>query len=347
MNVLDEFCREGGNAFRQAEQTQGSIRHDLVVAGRHVCLRFAGPALLPAVIPAMAHLQAGPASEPDITFCLWDAASSGVYPPQPPFAADDYRRYGRRALLDDGQKAVMHAPATGILCTYDRANRLGLFWTLAAGGLSIYERAAPLQTMLNWALNQHGWHIAHGGVVGAGAGGVLLVGNAGSGKSTTCLSCLQHTDLMYMCDDKCLLSNGAGPRAFGLYNSSKLNADSLVRMAHLRPLVAGSDEQAKHGKSLIFLYPSYAHRLVRELPLRAIVIPNVGDRQKPELEPVASSRAFRALGPGTAIWLPGSEAENYHFMADLVTRLPCYRLHLSRDLAANALLIAELAKSFV
>ena len=347
MNVLDEFCLEGLNAFREAEQAQGRVQHDVVVAGHHVCLRFAGPALVPAVMPAIAHLQAGPAAEPDITFYLWDAASGGTYPPRPPFAPDDYRRYGQRALLDDGQRAVMHTPAARVLCAYDRPARLGLFWTPAAEDLSIYERATPLQTMLNWALNPHGWHIAHGGVVGTGAGGVLLVGNAGSGKSTTCLSCLQHTDLVYMCDDKCLLSCEGGPRAFGLYDSSKLNADSLARMAHLRPLIAGCDEQAKHGKSLIFLYPSYEHRLVKELPLQAIVIPHVSDRPKPELEPVAASRAFKALGPGTAIWLPGSEAENYHFMAHLVTRLPCYWLHLCRDLAANAHLIAKLAGSFV
>ncbi len=96
---------------------------------------------------------------------------------------------------------------------------------------------------------------------------------------------------------------------------------------------------------MVFLYPDFADRLVTTFSIRALVIPRVAHQTEPTLRPVAPGEAFRVFGPSTVIWLPGAEADNYRFTADLVRTLPCYRLDLALDPQRNSAAIQELLGS--
>ncbi len=312
------------------------------MAGATFRLRMAGPALDAAVLPALAHLPAGAVPGPTVTFDLWDTAATGVLPPRPPFVAADYRRYGQRAVAHDAGISLMHASAADQLFAYDRANRHGYFWTEDAAQLSIYERAAPLQTLFHWALREFGWQIVHAAGVGTERGGVLLIGNTGAGKSTTALSCLTGDGLRLLSDDKCLARLDPAPQAFAAFSSGKIKADMLERLPHFREKLRGWDDSFKAGKGLVFLHPDFADRLVTSFPIRALVVPQVAHQAEATLRPMAAGEAFRVFGPSTVIWLPGAEAENYRFTAELIRRLPCYQLDLATEPARNSAAILAL-----
>lgn len=339
---LADYLSRLAAAFSDAERRQPISERAVQMAGVTFRLRVAGPALDTATLPALAHLPPGAADGPTVTFDLWDAAATGVWPPRLPFTAADYRRYGQRAVAYDGAVSLMDAPTSGQLFAYDRASRRGYFWTEDAAQLSIYERAAPLQTLFHWALGEFGWQIVHAAAVGTEAGGVLLIGNTGAGKSTTALSCLTGDGLRLLSDDKCLARLDPTPQAYAPFSSAKLKADMLERWPHFRARLAGWDENAKGGKGLMFLCPDFAHRLVTTFPIRALIVPQVTHQAEPTLQPMAPGEAFRVFGPGTVIWLPGAEAENYRFTAELIRRLPCYRLDLALEPARNSAAILEL-----
>jgi hypothetical protein len=334
---LRDYFHDLCSAFDCARQAQPAVVQPIQMAGVTFRLRLAGPALAEATLSALAHLPANevPHPAPDITFHLWDSATTGVLPPRPPFTAADYRRYGQRAVAYDGAVSLMHAPTVPLLFAYDRAQRHGFFWTADAAQLSIYERAAPLQTLFHWALSEFGWQIIHAAGVGTAAGGVLLIGNTGAGKSTTALSCLTGDGLRLLSDDKCLARLDPAPQAFAAFSSGKIKADMLERLPHFREKLRGWDDSFKAGKGLVFLYPDFADRLVTTFPIRALVVPHVARQAQPALRPLSPGDAFRVFGPSTVIWLPGAEAENYRFTAELTRRLPCYQLDLALDPAHN------------
>src|SRR5579871_5986281 len=63
--------------YRRAEQAAGGpLTRFYSLGGSTVCLRFAGPALLHHLTPALAHLETGPVDVPALTICLWDSAST-------------------------------------------------------------------------------------------------------------------------------------------------------------------------------------------------------------------------------------------------------------------------------
>lgn len=337
MNKLFPYLAAAREAFAQAAHNTGVTEHTLTVAGQQIELRFAGAALIPAILPALAHLRASDSAAltADVSFDLWDTASSGVPAPRPLFTAVEYHRYGQRALADDGRFIIMHAPTVPMLFAYDRETRHGFFWTADASQLSIYERASPLQTLFHWALREFGWQIVHAAAVGTERGGVLLIGGTGAGKSTTALSCLAQDGIKFLCDDKCLVRLEPEPQAFALFSSGKIKADMLERLPHFRHLLAGWDDSYKAGKGLVFLHPTYADHLITSFPVKALLIPSVAHQAQATLRPAAAASAFRLLGPSTVIWLPGAEADNYRFTADLVRRLPCYQLDLALEPERN------------
>ncbi|MCJ7737862.1 MAG: hypothetical protein MUQ10_11215 [Anaerolineae bacterium] len=340
---LDRFAGCMAAAFAKAVATEPVQTHKLSVAGHTVLLRFAGPALVAAILPALAHLEidarSGPA--PEITFHLWDSTSTGIYPPTLPFHADDYWRYGHRAIADDGQIALMHALGTRILFLYHRKQRAGFFRTQDAHRISIYERTAPLQTLFQWALSEHGWCFVHTAAVGTERGGVLLVGNFGAGKSTTALACLQEGRLGFLCDDTCLLSLDPAPQAFGIFSSAFLNEDALGMLPGFDALVVARDGQHRLGRSLIHLHPAYMERLRRQLAIRALLILQIAEATEPRIAQTAPNQALRILGPSSILRLPGGENAMLRFLSDLVSQVPCYRLALARDSVTNARYIAR------
>jgi hypothetical protein len=335
--LLTDYLTRWADVYRQAARQQTIHEKVVRIADTAILLRMAGPALVEATLPALSHLLADAAldASPAITFHLWDGASTGVYPPTPPFSAENYRRYGQRAVAHDGPISIMHAPVAGHLFAYDRSTRQGYFWVKDASQLSIYERAAPVQTLFHWALAEFGWQTVHAAAVGTVAGGVLLVGDSGAGKSTTALSCLAQQGLRLLSDDKCLVRLEPEPQAFALFSSAKIKADMLERLTHFRGLLAGWDSDDRANKGLIFLHPAYADHMVTTFPVKALLLPEVAHRDEALICPAAPGDLFRQLGPSTVIWLPGAEGENYRFTAALTRRLPCYRIKLATKPQVN------------
>lgn len=336
-------------SFAHAAQRMPIVEYLMQIAEVTFRLCFAGRALEPAIMPALAHLERVNinTSGPIVTLNLWDMASTGAVMPRPPFATDDYRRYGQRAVAYNDAISIMHAPTVPMLFAYNRDIRHGFFWTDDAGNLSIYERSAPLQTLLHWALSDFGWQIVHAAAVGSEQGGVLLIGNTGAGKSTTALSCLTtQNDLRLLSDDKCLARLNPSPQAFAAFSSGKIKADMLQHLPQFQDRLQGWDDSYKAGKGLVYLYPDYAKRLITTFAIKALVIPCVSCQKKATIRPIPAREAFRVFGPSTVIWLPGAEADNYRFTAELVRRLPCYQLDLALEPKRNTEAILNLLEHF-
>ena len=177
------FFKKAYQTFQQAEKLAGGpVNRFYTIAGYTIQLRFAGPALIPFITPALEHLTAEPGSTPALTVCLWDSASTRTKMPPPPWSADDYIARGEvRGYNNDHIHTFFHVGA-GALSMLDTRQDLALHWIRDARQLPYYESAAPLRAILHWWMRNHGCQLVHGGAVGTPLGGVLLAGRGGSGN---------------------------------------------------------------------------------------------------------------------------------------------------------------------
>lgn len=336
-----DALREG---FSRAERRAGTVDRDFVVGGVRLRLSFAGPGIVPAVVPAIRHLEVPVAGVPDFTIRLFDAESTGTPLPFLLGSLVDLLRLrwwdrltGRREIKGiegDGVRAVFHL-GPDILSVLDVAANEGFYWVEGADRIPYYERGYPLSFLLNWCLAERRRFFVHAASIGRPSGGILLTGKGGSGKSTTTLACLDSS-LGIVGDDYAVI-DPQRDEACGLYNTVKLKGPrDVARFPRLARCVSNPDrvgEGEEGERAVIFLAEHFPDRLLGGFPVRAILVPRFVDRAETRIVPGRAAAALQALAPSTVFQLPGNAHGSFRALADLVRRVPTCSIELGHDIA--------------
>jgi len=332
--------------FHAAVRNAGLSERHYTIADRQVCLRFAGPSLAEAVAPSFAHLESGPSDEPVLTVELWDAQSTETQ--QPPLPAID-RHDGDQALgalyqYNDERVRAVYQPgfrALTVLCrTKSEAQpQRGFYWMQRAADLPYWERATPIRQLLHWWLAAQEVQQVHAAAVGAPTGGVLLVGNPGSGKSTSALSSLESS-LLFAGDDYVAVALEPEPWVYSLYSSGKIEPYHLGRLPHIMQSLANAD-RLETEKAVISTHEHYPEKTTPGFPLRAVLLPTIRDRSDSRIVAASRGAALRALAPSTVIQLHTAGPDALARMKALVERVPAFVLELGSDIPSIPRAIEE------
>ena len=334
---------------RAARRIGGVVEHYYTIGGLTVCLRFAGDSLISQLTPALAHLSAEPTT-PALTICVWDSAATETKLPLLIGSLVDLLRQKWWELLDirreikryHGQRIrTSFFLGPDILSVLDTQRHVGVYWVEDAARIPYWERGSPFLAILSWWMELRRRHYVHAGAIGTSAGGVLLAGKGGSGKSTTALACLQ-SDLLYASDDYCLVTGEPAPYVYSLYNTAKLKGrQDFQRFPHLREQISNADRLSDE-KAVIFLHRHYPEKITAGFPIQAVVVPHITGRAETRLQPTSPVHALKALAPSSIFQVPGSGQEKFQALAQLVKRVPCFRLELGPNIAAIPAVIAHL-----
>jgi hypothetical protein len=309
-----------------AEERVGVVEHYLEVAGATLRLRFAGDGLARYLSGALAHLFVAPVEHADATFHIWDSETTAVTMPPPPCKPDCFTDRGDLWGLDSPRiRSAFH----WIECSvnlFDAATNTGVFWVETARTLPYWTKASPFRSLFHWWIETRGGQLLHAAAVGTEAGGVLVTGKGGVGKSTTALSCLA-AGMRYVGDDYVVVELDPMPRAWSLYSTAKLNADQLERFPALGDLVSNRPF-LESEKAVIYLYPHFAERLARSLPLAAVLTPRILARRATEVRPTDQASLQRAAAFTTMSQLPHAGRRTHEFIVRLIGRLPGFELAL-------------------
>jgi hypothetical protein len=123
-----------------AARAGGPVDRRYGLAGATLRVRFAGPALLSHLTPALDDPAPPPVEHPDLTVCARDTAATGVAVPGPP----DVGRAGADSFV-----YTLYQPEPESLSMFSPARRRGAHWVPDAGKLTSHECAAPLRPLLH------------------------------------------------------------------------------------------------------------------------------------------------------------------------------------------------------
>jgi len=326
IEYLERVC---GLFDRLAGEVQ-IIERSYVIAGQSFRLRFAGTTLLPFFAPALEHLQTNPTRSPALTINIWDGDTTGMNLPDPPWAKGDQISRGEIQGLNNERIRTSIFAEPGICSMLDLDIGIGIFHARSPLNIPLNFQGSPLLTILHWWLHQQGFLFLHAGAVGTSAGGVLLAGKGGSGKSTTALSCLD-SNLYYVSDDYSIVATGPDVEVHSIYNSAKLEAHQIKNFPHLLPLVT-NDDMPLSEKRMVYLHRHLPERILHRMPLRAIFLPKISGRKETSLRPASQAQTLQALAPSTLFQLAGAGVVEFKKMGEFVRRLPSYWLELGEDL---------------
>src|SRR5688572_1962791 len=259
----------------RAEERRRPFRTRLDVGGIQVELAFAGEALSPTILPALAHLQIPAEGEPDLRIHVWDSDSTGVDFILPPVSRDCFTTRGDIWSMSSARiRSAFHWIEFSVN-VFDVERREGVFWVGSDTCVNNWTRGSPLRTLLHWAMEASGRQLVHGAAVGTDEGALLVTGRGGVGKSTTALACLE-AGMQFLGDDYVVVGLDPEPQVYRLYGSAKLTSTQLERFPNLAGLV-GPGDFLEDGKALILFPPSMNTQIPKSLPLRALVTPSFAD----------------------------------------------------------------------
>jgi hypothetical protein len=329
------------SSFSDASRRVGQVHScSYGVAGYHIRLRFAGPALVPKLTLALDHLPPPTLPTPDLTVHIWDSVSTGSVPPPLPADVGGTGALNRRLLYEEPPVRAVFKPGRQTLSVLDDSRGEAWFWCVDAADVPYWERGTPLLLILHWWLSAHGRQLVHAGAVGTERGGVLVVGRGGSGKSTTAMASLL-AGLDYASDDFVLVGTDPVPMVHSLYNSGRLEPHHIRRFPELVPMITNADELDTE-KALIFVRQFAPERASSGFPLQAILLPTVTGRSPTQVVKASAGATLAALAPSTIFQLPGAGAPALGAMAALARRVPGYVLQLGTELSGIAPVIKRL-----
>jgi hypothetical protein len=336
------YFAESAAVYAEAAKRCGGRTFDLLIDKCRLRTGFASAELADELLPAVARLAVNPKQSAAVRLYAWDSTSTGV-PLRPfPWGPRDIQRGGTVIGNVGGRFRTVyrdHATGRASLAMFDTEQRVGYFWFADHAGIHWYERAEPFRLALQWSLTTDRRFLAHASAVGDQRGAVLLTGKAGAGKTTTTLTALD-AGLRVVGDNSVLISLDDQPRAHGLYGTVKLWPETLQRLPSWREYVTTFDAEPEE-KLIIDVARARPAALAPDLPLKAVVVPEVRDAADARITRCSPADALLALAPSTLLQFPRVEP-HLDPLVRLVKQLPAYRLELGEDLMSGPAAISAL-----
>ena len=247
--------------------------------------------------------------------------------------------------LVGGKRVIYQAGLRSLSVLDEEANR-SWYWAADVDLLPEWDCATPLRHILHLHLSARGVQFTHAGAVGRAAGGFIICGRSGSGKSSSTLSTL-GSDLLYAGDDYVGVSLGAegsAPYVHSVYGCGKLESDHVHRFPDLRfnpqPERVGA-VPADREKTIFYVRETYPQQVTSGFPLRGIVIPRVSANEATGLVEIPRTLALRALIPSTIFEIHGAGQATLSTLSRVAALVPAFELRLGADMDAVPGLLGE------
>ena len=335
------FFEELEGRFGEAAAARGVAERDVSVAGAPLRLCFAGEELLEAIYPSFAHLgesRAGAAAE----IAVFEGARSGVEAPAVPEveAASASEAANPIVRYQGDDVAILAEPNTGLVTAGRGDGSRTLLYVPDPAEIPAPDWVGRFRGPLMLALMPRGLRLLHAGAVGLGGRGVLVSGRSGSGKTTLCIACALAG--MEICaDDYVVLGAGDPPIVHALQSTASVSEESARMLGLERGGATGFEAVLGDLPKARFDLAEIAGGLVPRLEPAALIVPLRSGRSEPELRRVSAARGLQSLAPSTVFQQPPRDDGLLSAMAHLVSRLRCFELELSADVAANAAAVRE------
>src|SRR6266568_1977699 len=148
----EEFFKEIWTQAALAERAARAVlERYFQIAGLSLRLRFIGTALEPYVIPALSHLEVGPASRPAaLTLHCWDCASLELNFPKAPVSMEAFTPRGETRGLNDQRFHAAYDSEGRQLSLFDARSHQAAYCVGLAIGIPRFQIAEPIRAILSW-----------------------------------------------------------------------------------------------------------------------------------------------------------------------------------------------------
>lgn len=224
------------------------------------------------------------------------------------------------SVSDNSRYQVALDRDQGFIYVFDRSENRGSIWMRDFESLHMGSFITPFRIMLAWIGNTIGGELIHGSAVIHNQKGILLNGPSGSGKSTLAMLSAEKGNKI-IADDAIFVLDG---KMHAVYTRAKYDGDfSLIKSATSAKLERNQFESKKQVVDLT----NWNGKFEPSGKIDAIVLPVQIDMNA--YQKINNNTALKIVAPNSLAELFGGNHFNFFYLANLVKRIPSYRLALS------------------
>jgi hypothetical protein len=301
----------------------------LSLAGRTVHLRTPSDALRDKLLPSLAHLiDSGEDNEPDLTIWYSDDDHLPQKQKAPPWHGFNAQGFNSDICQDDIQ--IFFQPWQTQLFLYSRSKRTGIYWVRKAEDVPWWECTFSFRVLFHFWTRDLPAQLVHAGAMARDGVGVLIPGQSGSGKSTSCLNLLR-AGYDYLGDDYVWVELAEQTKVFSLYQTAKVEPDNFQsRFADWIPFVKNIAEYQQQ-KAIFHVRDMFPTAVISSSFIKGILLPKVAHQEFSSFEDANPSNALMAMAPTTLHHLPHNRQYSYQKLMSISASLPAYHWHLGYD----------------
>lgn len=300
----------------------------LILANRAVQLRTPSKELRDKFLPALSHLISDEEYQPELTiyYATEDELPSKLN--APPWEGFNAQGYNATLCQDDVQ--LFFQPWQTQLFMYSRSKRTGIYWIRSAADVPWWECTFSFRALFHLWTRDLPAQLAHAGAMAKNGVGVLIPGQSGSGKSTSCLNLL-CAGYDYLGDDYVWVELGEQLKVFSLYQTAKIEPENLhERFEYLKPFIKNKAEYEQQ-KAVFDVNDIMPNAGIISSPIKAILLPKVAYQPQTAFRKSSPTHALMAMAPTTLHHLPHNRQNSYQKLMNISSALPNYHWDLGTD----------------
>ncbi|WP_420578364.1 hypothetical protein [Ekhidna sp.] len=298
---------------------------------------------MPLFTRAFSHLELSPGDQVDHHIYFVEGESSEVSSLERPWVGEKPHHLGLIESFTEDHAFLLEQPGSLAIYCQNRNAGKTYYWIEDIDQIPVWESDFPLRMVFHWWFKNTGLQPTHAGAVGIENKGLLLVGAGGSGKSTSCLACI-NSQLRFAGDDYVLLDT-QNRQVFSLFSLSKVTDKSIGLLENIH-IDRSTLAKPIDDKYRIHLYPNYKESLIRSFPVFATLVPKVEGGSKTSIVPCSKGEAMRAIAPTTLFQLPGLREESFAKISKFIRTTPTYTLNLGPDTSNLPTLLSSFLDNF-
>lgn len=293
---------------------------------------------------AFKHLQVIDGRAPDFTIYVGDHFSSAFPLKLPTDTSLTLQTRGEILALSDEHMMTHYNHHDGSLNVVHIKDNIAIYWVRGLRYVPWWTAASPIQRIIACWFRHNQHELTHAAAVGDNHHSVIFAGKSGTGKSTTTLACMA-SGLNYLSEDYCLIQNEPKPMVYNVYNTLKLEEKTFQFFPQLQPWVSNKNKKT-HEKSLIFQSETFPYSFKKALPIQAIFVLEQSMCKETTYVSCSKAEALLALSASTILQLSWSYQSTVNFYAQLLHKVPSYKLLLGTDLTHVAACVTAFMKDY-
>ncbi|TDG36494.1 hypothetical protein EZJ43_08225 [Pedobacter changchengzhani] len=317
-------------ALSQFHSLASFHKDQLSIADRLVRLNTPSANLRNLFLPSLAHLiiDVEDDNAPELT--IWYAEQAHLPKKLTAPIWDGFNAQGYNSSIDEDDVQLFFQPWQKQVFLYSKSKNVGIYWVRSAEDVPWWECTFSFRIIFHLWTEALPSQLVHAGAMAKNGVGILIPGQSGSGKSTSCLNLLRN-GYNYLGDDYVWVEIGAEIKVFSLYQTAKIEPENLdKRFADWKPFIVNKAEYL-YQKAVFNVNDLFPKACISVSTISAILLPKVAHQIDTVFRKANPTQALMAMAPTTLHHLPHNRQNAYQKMMRISAALPSYHWDLGFD----------------